>query len=172
MIRSAAYGVARLGQVLAGGLGRVRELAGGGATLHLVNQSPGICDGGRKACAPPPWLDWGMILRNPGHNVYLPVASFSGHLSHMVIVHELAHIIDWHSRIEVGGRVQTFSAAWRPYASITQYGKSGPWEKFAEAVAVAVFGRAYKAFSGRFLLSDAEVRRQSGRVLELLNGWR
>ncbi len=117
------------------------------------------------------WLDWGMILRHPGHNVYLPVAYFSGHLSHMVTVHELAHIIDWHSRIEVDGRAQTFSAAWQPYASITQYGKSGPWEKFAEAVTVAVFGQAYEALSGQF---DPIVdwRAQSKRILELLNGWR
>lgn len=79
--------------------------------------------------------------------------------------------------------LDSFSDGWNVYDPITDYAKSvrgtpifeptlARWEKFAEAVAVAVFGQAYEKWSGKFLLSDHEVRNQSGRVLELLNGWR
>jgi RHS repeat-associated protein len=171
----AARGVAKLGQRLsdAGGLGRVKKLLGGGATVHIVYNSPFEC-GGQQACAPP----WGR-----GDIVYLPDIYFGTAYVHMDIVHELAHIIDWHNRIEINGTAVWLSTGWGVYPAITDYGTqynfitragspTSVWDKFAEAVTVAVFGQDYAKRSGPFLVEVSRWQTQSTRMLELLKGWR
>jgi hypothetical protein len=84
------------------------------------------------------------------------------------VVHELAHIIDWHNSI--GGR--RFSDAWQG-APLTDYARNGflqPAERFAEAVGVYVFGRQYyqKVLS---IITDNELNVQKDRMEALLNGW-
>jgi len=158
-----ARGVAMFGQKLSGGLAHLRQLLGSYTYLFLVSASPMVCGLGGNPCAPPsPW--------DTGFNVYLPVKAFDayGSLAHMLVVHELAHVIDWHSSI--GGR--SFSQAW-PYPPITNYAETGwppPWDRFAEAVAVYVFGKRYESWAGT--LRNVDLTVQMSRVHDLLEGWR
>jgi hypothetical protein len=102
------------------------------------------------------------------------------------IVHELAHVIDWHSRIQYGvdqvygyavPAYGMFSTAWGD-PPLTDYaaGKTGgfrpyppSWDRWAEAVTVWVFGSSYKP-SERPLSVNLGV--QMTRIGELLEGWR
>ena len=86
-------GIALFGQKLSGGLTRLRELLGGGALLHHVAQTPVFCFDA-PACALPPgsnhvYFSEGL-LQEPAEWI------------RMTAVHELAHVIDWHSRIQTG----------------------------------------------------------------------
>lgn len=47
------------------------------------------------------------------------------------------------------------------------------WEKFAEAVTVAVFGSDYQNYAQKaFIIPESAWRDQQSRMIELLNGWR
>jgi RHS repeat-associated protein len=168
-----AYGVAKFGQKLARGIAGLKALLGGYAVINLNPAIPFYCTG---ACAPPPpWTG--------GHDVFFAIASFSAVDllgGAQWVVHELAHVIDWQGN---------FSQRWEPYAALTNYAanaRSVPpfyyssWEKWAEAVAVWVFGN-YDATAGRFVTSYRwgevkkvkieELTTQMDRLHALLNGW-
>jgi hypothetical protein len=156
-------GVASFGRELSGGLERLKQLRGGGASVVLTPASPVACGGGYDPCAPPAPL-------GSGGEVYLPVGAAKswGTNLHMVVVHELAHIVDWHS--DIGGR--SFSQAW-PYEPITAYARDGwppPWDRFAEAVAVYVYGSTYSQAATSFLVVD--YRPQMSAMRGLLEGWK
>jgi hypothetical protein len=87
-------GIVRFGQKLSGGLAHVKALLGGGAALHHVAATPWYCLGA-PACALPPGT----------HNVYYSTTFLqesSAAWIAMITVHEPAHVIDWHSRIQIG----------------------------------------------------------------------
>jgi len=158
-ISQIAFGVAKFGQRLSGGLTHLKNLLGGGARVRK-----GSCFG--SACAPPPK---GVPVIGPfefvgdGHTVYLP-SNWSLSQVATTIVHELAHVIDWQGH---------FSGRW-PYDPITSYAAqdhiyNDRWEVWAEAVTVWVFGNNYKS-SERPL--NVDVGAQMTRIGELLNGWR
>ncbi len=127
-----AYGAAKFGQKLSGGIAALKALLGGYAVINLVPKAPFYCQG---ACVP----YWPLANE---HTVYMPVADFTG--ADLVggaqwMVHELAHVIDW-----VGG----FSSRW-PFDDLTNYSRAAPnvpifyrrsWERWAEAVTIWVFG--------------------------------
>jgi len=167
-------GIALFGQKLSGGLARLRELLGGGAIFHHVVQTPLLCLSA-PACALPPGSNHvyfsNRLLQEPVEWI------------RMTTVHELAHVIDWHSRIQTGiGSVYgltyptfgRFSDAWHG-APLTNYAACGGlscvnhWERWAEAVTVWVFGNGYKS-SERPL--NVDVGAQMTRIEQLLNGWR
>jgi len=157
-----AYGAAKFGQKLSGGMAALKALLGGYAIINLVDQAPFYC---RGACVP----YWPLANE---HTVYMPVKDFTG--GDLIggaqwVVHELAHVIDWQGN---------FSQRWEPYAALTNYAKNArsvppfyysSWEKWAEAVTVWVFGNNYKS-SERPL--NVDVGAQMTRIGELLNGWR
>ena len=167
-----AYGAAKFGQKLSGGMAALKALLGGYAVIHLVSKLPLYC---RGACAPPsPWTD--------EHAVYFLVSSFSaGDIvsGAQGVVHELAHIIDWQ-----GG----FSRNW-PFGPLTDYARTAPnlpivvrrsWEVWAEAVTVWVFGSV--DVSGGFAtsympgevgrrISPSDLTVQMDRLHAMLEGW-
>ena len=158
-------GIVMFGQKLSAGLSQLKNLLGGGASI-----AQGSCFG--RPCALPPGTS---TVRMP--------KSADATWNMQTIVHELAHIIDWHSKIQIGTTVSFgelpvyghFSDAWAG-EPLTMYaaGQDGAifnhqWETWAEAVTVWVFGGSYKA-SERPLHVD--VGSQMVRISELLNGWR
>ncbi len=165
-----ATGIVRFGQRLSQGLAQLASLLGGGATIEH-----GACFG--HACALPPGTN----------TVRLPNSSDATWLM-QTVVHELAHIIDWHSRIQTGvtsvygNPVPTygrFSDAWHgapltDYAACT-FGGDGcinRWERWAAAVTVYVFGAETVKTSGPLRLSGAALAVQMSRMHDLLEGWR
>jgi hypothetical protein len=157
---SVARGAAMFGRKLGGGLMHLQKLLGGITTVWLQTWSPIACGLHQSPCAPPPPWD-------TGNNVYLTHAAMAnyGANAHMLVVHELAHVIDWHSSI--GGR--SFSQAW-PHEPITAYARDGwppPWDRFAEAVAVWVFGDAYRSVQ-YFLITNYSA--QMTLMADLLDG--
>lgn len=101
----------------------------------------------------------------------------------MTTVHELAHVIDRHSRIQTGvigsygGPVPTygrFSDAWGE-APLTDYAACracvNAWERWAEAVTVWVFGSEYKGQETANKISPSALALQMDRLGALLNGW-
>ncbi len=101
----------------------------------------------------------------------------------MTTVHELAHVIDWHSRIGLGsGKYgwSNFSAAWHG-APLTGYAACGGrscvnrWERWAEAVTVFVYGSDYAQALGmknnEFFVTGQAFTDQMERIRQLLNGW-
>ena len=78
--------------------------------------------------------------------------------------------------LELGRLKIIFSWAWNSHDPITDYALRSEmlqWDKFAEAVSVAVFGQAYEQRTQlRFLVSAREWQDQATRMLELLNGLR
>jgi RHS repeat-associated protein len=167
-------GVVALGQKLNQGLAGLRQLLGGGASLHHVNQTPGICQG-RDACALPPGT----------HNVYYSTGFLNDNSSQyiaMTTVHELAHVIDWHNRINMNGASVSFSFAWHgtpitAYAACAYPDCFNPWERWAEAVTVYTYGSAYEAElrsrnNGGFRIGEVALNIQMARMHELLNGVR
>ncbi len=109
----------RFGQALAGGLARLKELLGGGATIKKgsLNSSPYA----------PPWFN---------NTVYIPESTNAQWLR-QTVVHELAHVIDWHNNFSVAwakqnGALTDYAADFHPYPAV--------WDVWAEAVTVWVFG--------------------------------
>lgn len=85
----------------------------------------------------------------------------------MTTVHELAHVIDWHSRIGLGsGKYgwSNFSAAWHG-APLTGYAACGGlscvnrWERWAEAVTAWVY---YDSGSGSTSYKQNQIETQLG----------
>jgi len=157
-----ARGVALFGRALSGGIGALRRLLGNTTTTVHIFTSTGPECAFNNPCAPPPPYD-------TGNNIRLPVNIFGSYGAnlHMLLVHELAHIVDWHSSI--GGK--SFSHAWS-YEPITAYARDGwppPWDRFAEAVAVFVLGSEYSRVAS-FLVTDYSS--QMGALQSLLEGWR
>jgi len=173
-MQAVGQGIALFGRKLAGGLARLKQLLGGWAAI-----AHGSCLG--APCSLPPGT----------HTVYLSNTLLSDDPKWIAqtTVHELAHIIDWHSRIEVG-RVQlgtpgqfgyidlpeygTFSSAWHG-APLTDYAAGKEfrpyprrWERWAEAVRAWVFGPNTINIrnAGPGVLSV-----QMDRIEALLNGW-
>jgi len=158
-------GVVNFGQALGAGIAQLKNLLGGGAALHHVANTPWYCFGA-PACALPPGTN----------NVYFSTDFLTNNTPawiSMTTVHELAHVIDWHSRIGLGsGKYgwSNFSAAWHG-APVTDYAACGGalcvnrWERWAEAVTVWVFGSAYP---GQRTVNDLTV--QMGRIGAILNG--
>ncbi len=114
-----AQGIVRFGQALAGGLARLKELLGGGATIKKgsLNSSPYA----------PPWFN---------NTVYIPESTNAQWLR-QTVVHELAHVIDWHNNFSVAwakqnGALTDYAADFHPYPAV--------WDVWAEAVTVWVFG--------------------------------
>ena len=164
-----ATGIVRFGNRLSGGLAQLRRLLGGGAKIKS-----GSCFG--HPCALPPGTD----------TVRISNAVYDATWLMHTVVHELAHIIDWHSEMELtrpdplarGTRFYgKFSDAWDE-APLTNYAAGigvgfrpypDSWEVWAEAVTVWVFGSAYAPLD-RIL--GVDVGAQMTRMGELLNGWR
>ena len=114
-----AQGIVRFGQALLGGLARLKELLGGGATIKngSLNGSPYA----------PFWFN---------NTVYIPESTDAQWLRQSV-VHELAHVIDWHNNFSIAwakqnGALTGYAASFHPYPAV--------WEVWAEAVTVWVFG--------------------------------
>ena len=167
-----ATGIVRFGNRLSGGLAQLRGLLGGGAVVQS-----GSCFG--RPCALPPGTD----------TVHIPNAIHDAAWLMHTVVHELAHIIDWHSNIQVGtittyGQMAPvygrFSSAWGE-APLTKYAAGievgvrpypDAWDVWAEAVTVWVFGLEYDPRSRMPNISAADLANQMTRLSEILNGWR
>ena len=170
-IRAVGTGIALFGRKLDQGLGQLKSLLGGGAAIRH-----GSCAG--QSCALPPGT----------HTVHLSDSLLQSNSAWITqqTVHELAHVIDWHSRIQTGS-MQTgienqisiplygrFSDVWNETA-LTDYAAGSEfrpypqrWEVWAEAVTVWVFPDYLK---GQRPL-NVNVGDQMQRIGELLNGWR
>jgi len=143
-----------------GGLGYLARLLGNAVNIYLDPFPPLPGDICSYACAPPP------PVLSSGNNIFLSGGVLTSPTGYMDVVHELAHIIDWHSSI--GGR--RFSDAWQG-APLTQYAVDGafqPAERFAEAVSVYVFGTAYR---NKILPGVTDLTVQMSRMDALLSGW-
>jgi RHS repeat-associated protein len=127
-----ATGIVRFGNRLSGGLAQLRGLLGGGAQIK-----PGSCFG--HPCALPPGTDI-VSIPNSIHD-----ATWLMH----TVVHELAHVIDWHSQIQTGtgpygnSTYGHFSDIWTE-KPLTNYAAQfhfypARWDVWAEAVMVWVF---------------------------------
>ena len=147
-----------------GGIGYLARLLGVVTDVYLDSPSaPVWCS---YACAPPkPFV--GME-----RSIFLSTGLMNYANGYMDVVHELAHIVDWHSSI--GGR--RFSNAWQG-GPLTQYAIDGtlqPAERFAEAAAVWVF---YDSANGSSTYRNAILQRvtdltvQLDRMEALLKGW-
>lgn len=110
------------------------------------------------------------------------------------VVHELAHVIDWHSNIQIGtitmyGQTAAtygrFSSAWSE-PPLTDYAAQfhfypARWDVWAEAVTVWVFGElnlntgqfltSYKPYEVTRRVSPGELVYQMNHIEALLNGW-
>ena len=176
-----ATGIVRFGNRLSGGLAQLRGLLGGGAKIR-----PGSCFG--SPCALPPGTDTAHISNTVFDAAWLM----------HTVVHELAHIIDWHSHIQTGtittyGQTapvyRRFSSAWGE-APLTKYAAGievgvrpypDAWDVWAEAVTVWVFGDSnsagtfiptYGAEDIKYLKIPASVlNTQMSRIQALLEGW-
>lgn len=164
-----ARGVSMLGRALSGGVAQLRKLLGR-TSLFIGSHSPVFCGGGVNPCAPP-------SLRNMTHQVFLPAPAFTayGANMHMIVVHELGHVIDWQSHIGLdshGHFAGRFSDVWS-YQPLTTYPDTSPfpkWERFADAVAVYVYGQSYASAIGPLRpVNDLQV--QMDRMQALLEGW-
>lgn len=155
-------GIVKFGQKLSTGLAQLQNLLGGGAALHHVSNTPWYCFGA-PACALPPGTN----------SVYFSTDFLTNNTPawiSMTTVHELAHVVDWHSRIGLGlaqNKRGNFSMAWHG-APITDYARRNAWERWAEAVTVWVFGDAYKK-SERPL--NVDIGAQMNRIEALLKEW-
>ncbi len=81
----------------------------------------------------------------------------------MTTVHELAHVMDWHSQIGLGNGTTIFSDAWHG-SPLTEYAVSNRWERWAEAVTVYVYGDRYPN------QLDVDHADQMARIDDMLNG--
>ncbi len=145
-----------------GGIPYLARLLGGSVAMYLMPWG----DPCPYACAPPPPLSSGRVVN-------VSSGMLSSPTGYQDVVHELAHVIDWHSSI--GGR--GFSAAWHG-APLTQYAIDGtfqPAERFAEAVSTWVF---YDSKSGTSTYRNAllsiptgALTAQMDRMEALLKGW-
>ena len=177
-----ATGIVRFGNKLSGGLAQLQRLLGGSARIK-----PGSCSG--HPCALPPGTDT-VNIPNTVHD-----ATWLMH----TVVHELAHVIDWHSNIQIGtitmyGQTAAtygrFSSAWGE-PPLTKYAAGigagfrayrDSWDIWAEAVTVWVFGNVgaggvfiptYGANDIKYLkISTSALNVQMGRIQALLEGWR
>ena len=114
-----ARGVVRFGQALAGGLKQLKTLLGGGATIEA-----GSLRGSPYA---PPWQNNTVRILGSTNETWIQ----------QTVVHELAHVIDWHNNFSMAwakqnGALTDYAADFHPYPAI--------WEVWAEAVTVWVFG--------------------------------
>ncbi|MGB3059703.1 MAG: hypothetical protein WBE17_08195, partial [Anaerolineae bacterium] len=124
-----ATGIVRFGNRLSGGLAQLRRLLGGGAKIKS-----GSCFG--HPCALPAGTDT-VRISNAVHD-----ATWLMH----TVVHELAHIIDWHSHIQTGigpygkSMYGRFSDVWneKPLTNYAAQSHFYParWDVWAEAVTV------------------------------------
>ncbi len=170
-MKAVGSGIALFGRNLAQGLGQLRALLGGGARLLR-----GSCMG--SSCALPPGTQTVRFSQET-------LSSRSEWIA-QTTVHELAHVIDWHSRIQTGsvktgiqGQISVpvfgrFSDAWDEtpltgYASGDGY-RPYPrrWEVWADAVATWVFGSKTDGLTVKY--SEPFVGNQMGRIGNLLNG--
>jgi len=167
-----ATGIVRFGNRLSGGLAQLRGLLGGSAKIRR-----GSCFG--QPCALPPGTDI-VSIPNSIHD-----ATWLMH----TVVHELAHVIDWHSHIQTGfvypygyavATYGHFSSVWGE-PPLTKYAAGigagfraypDSWDIWAEAVAVWVFGKDYARDSRMLNISAVDLARQMARIEEILNGWR
>ncbi len=162
-----ARGVAMFGRALSGGVSRLKELLG--RTVIFLGASPIFCQFGQNPCSPP-------SLRMLTHEVFLPKQVFAnfGENMHMIVVHELGHVVDWESQITLdaeGHFSGRFSDVWSGQAFTTYSGTSpfSHWERFADAVGVFVFRQDYSKVITMNRVSDFED--QMNRMQALLEGW-
>ncbi len=171
-MQAIGIGIVQFGKRLNGGLGQLRSLLGGWAQI-----AHGSCVG--YSCALPPGT----------HTVKISdslLQSYSAWIS-QTTVHELAHIIDWHSQIEIGriemgvfGQIGylntpeygTFSSAWdeTPLSKYAAGARFRPcpreWERWAEAVRIWVFDSQALAVNKNV----PDIAIQLKRIGALLNG--
>ena len=165
-----ATGIVKFGQNLSGGLGRIRTLVGGQATMQIGSGADYGCRGGAVPCALPVWVN---VVRWPADFVDNNPLDYVA----ATAVHELAHVIDWQSGIR-------FSHAWagRGYRDLTVYGGCQlpgcvhNWESWAESVATFVYGANYiNNLSPQGPVprgpTAAELNLQINAVQALLEGW-
>lgn len=165
-----ARGVSMLGRALSGGVPHLRKLLGR-TSLFIGPTSPVFCGVGANPCSPP-------SLRNATHEVFLPEQVFVnyGNNMHMVVVHELGHVVDWQSRISLdpqGNFAGSFSDVWS-FEPLTTYAATGTfsqWERFAEAVAVYVFRQDYARVAQFRNVNVNDFQAQMNRMQALLEGW-
>ena len=175
-IEKVAFGVAKFGQALGGGIPALKDLLGGSATIQLTEKTDFYCGWGKAHCAPP------RLARGGGTWVLLQESSFDNmglHRGAQLVVHELAHVIDWQNNL---------SLSWmKQHDPLTDYAANPAdlpivarpkWEIWAEAVTVYVFGH-YDAH-GDFVdntsrvLSTVEQRdlnAQMHAMQHVLEGW-
>ena len=164
-MKAVGAGIALFGRKLEGGLAQLKSLLGGwAAIIH------GSCFG--VSCALPPGT----------HTVRLSNSLLKGPSEWIAqtTVHELAHVIDWHSFIQVPAGYYGwghFSDAWSG-APLTGYAAGDEWrpyprrwERWAEAVTVWVFGAAYKGKETEKMITPTALTAQMDRITALLNGW-
>jgi len=150
MVTYIGQGIVRFGQALAGGLPRLKELLGGGATIKN-----GSLFGHPYA---PPWFD---------NTVYVPEAT-DAQWVRQTVVHELAHVIGWHNNFSQAWAKQnrpltSYAAGFHPYPAI--------WEVWAEAVKVYVFGRQEtERIFGALLVDNARLQAQMSAMKAILGG--
>ncbi len=170
-MKAVGSGIALFGRNLAQGLRQLKALLGGGARLKH-----GSCMG--SSCALPVGT---QTVRFSQETLGSPSQWIA-----QTTVHELAHVIDWHSRIQTGsvktgiqGQISVpvfgrFSDAWDEtpltgYASGDGY-RPYPrrWEVWADAVATWVFGSKTDGLTVKY--NDQFVQDQVKRIGKLLNG--
>jgi len=157
-----------LGRALSGGVPALRDLLGR-TSIFIRDASPLVCGAGQNPCSLPG-------LPGMTHEVFLPAEVFLnyGDNMHMVVVHELGHVIDWQSQIATdserhfGGR---FSDVWsgQPLTNYAETGVFSQWERFAEAVTVYVFRQDYSKVATFRPVTDFQD--QMNRMQGLLEGW-
>ncbi len=159
-----ARAVALFGRKLSGGVQALAGLFNNEAvTVIAQDYSPLVCGFGGCACAPPsPWSN--------GNTVYVPQAAFDGYGSglYRAIVHEFAHIVDWHSSWEG----LTYSTVWANRTPLADYAETGmqPWDRFAEAVTVYVTGSGADALTTG-MAGSLELSSQMDDMQQLLEYW-
>lgn len=133
----------RIGEGVAN-MGRLKELIGKGGVVLRRRGDPVCGFNLGRPCAPPP------SPIHSGREIFLPW------VDKFVIVHELAHIIDWNSGTGLLGDDGFSSEFPRRYAfdvrhagfspGVTKYAATNAWEYWADAVTAWVYGREYDAF--------------------------
>jgi hypothetical protein len=165
-----ARAVSMFGRVLSGGVAQLQELLGR-TSVFIGPTSPIFCGLGQNPCTPP-------SLSGTTHPVFLPWQVFTsyGDNMHKVVVHELGHVIDWQSNIALdpqGNFAGSFSDVWSGQP-LTTYPQASPfphWERFAEAVAIYVFGRDQYSNVATLTVKPGDFQQQMERMRALLEGW-
>jgi RHS repeat-associated protein len=131
-IKQVAFGVAKLGQRLSGGIPAIKTLTGGGVEVQLKKKVAF----GSGSWAPPPSISNGRLVKLSEY-----MMNNSIEIGAQYFIHELGHVIDWQNG---------FSSAWNDkYDGLTEYARNAPnvpifyrrkWDVWAEAVTVFTFG--------------------------------